>query len=214
MPTHPTFIKRGVIAVGGKVRGKLISIEGVDGCGKSTHAKLLAGWLRARGYKVVVTGEPTDGPVGEVIRRALQGELKIPVAVEALLFAADRVQHVTKLIRPALDAGKIVVTERYTYSSLAYQSTRGLPMVWLEVINRAAPKPDLAILIDVPAETAIARIMGSRKLDTFEKDMQLQRRVRENYLRIAKQKGMKVVDGGRAVDEVQADVRKFVEAVR
>lgn len=192
------------------MKGKLVSIEGIDGCGKTTHVRLLAEWLRSRGNKVVVTDEPTDGMIGRVLKRALRGELKLPVAAEALLFAADRVQHIAEVIRPALRAGKVVITERYYYSSLAYQSARGLSMMWLEGINRAAIKPNLSILIDVPAEAALQRIRRSRRLDKFERDLQLQRQVRVNYLRIARLRGLKVVDGARPVDEVQADIRKIV----
>ncbi len=198
---------------GAHMEGKLVSIEGIDGCGKTTHVRLLAGWLRSRGHKVVVTDEPTDGMIGRIIKRELRGELKLSVAAEALQFAADRVQHIAELIRPELKAGKIVITERYFYSSLAYQSARGLSMSWVENINRAAIKPNLAILIDLPAEAALRRIKRSRKLDKFEMDLQLQRRVRANYLRIARLKGLKVVDGVRPVDEVQADIRKIVDAI-
>jgi len=192
------------------MKGKLVSIEGIDGCGKTTHVRFLAEWLRSRGHKVVVTDEPTDGMIGRVLKRALRGELKLPVAAEALLFAADRVQHIAEVIRPALKAGKIVITERYFYSSLAYQSARGLSMAWLDGINMAAIRPNLSILIDLPAEAALQRIKRSRRLDKFERDLQLQRRVRVNYLRIARLKGLKVVDGARSVDEVQADIRKIV----
>lgn len=195
------------------MKGKLVSIEGIDGCGKTTHVRLLAGWLRSRGHRVVITDEPTDGMIGRIIKRELQGELKLSVAAEGLLFAADRVQHIAELIRPELKAGKVVITERYVYSSLAYQSARGLSMAWLESINRAAIKPNLTILIDLPAEAALRRIKRSRRLDKFEMDLQLQRRVRANYLRIAKLKGLKVVDGVRSVDEVQADIRKIVAAI-
>lgn len=189
----------------------MISVEGIDGCGKSTHARLLAEWLRSRGHETVVTDEPTDGAVGRIIKHALRGGLKLPVAAEALLFAADRVQHIAEVIRPALKAGKVVITERYVYSSLAYQSARGLPTAWLESINRAALKPDLTIVIDLPAEDALQRIKRSRRLDKFESDLQLQRRVRANYLRMAKQRGLKVVNGARPVEEVQAAIRKIVE---
>jgi len=195
------------------VRGKLVSIEGIDGCGKSTHAKLLARWLRARGYKVVVTDEPTNGPVGRIIKRILRGELKVPVAAEALLFAADRLHHMDKLILPAMRAGKIVITERYTYSSLAYQSARGLNLQWIAKLNEKALKPDLEILIDVPAEVGFRRIKGVRVLDTFEKDLKLQRRVRANYLRVSKKGGAKILNGDHPVKEVQAKLRKLVEAV-
>ncbi len=195
------------------MRGKLVSIEGIDGCGKSTHARLLARWLRARGYKVVVTDEPTNGPVGRVIKHILRGELKVPVAAEALLFAADRLHHLDKLILPAMRAGKIVITERYTYSSFAYQSARGLNLRWIAKINEKALKPDLAVLIDVPADAALRRIQGARELDTFERDLKLQRKVRVNYLSISKKGGAKILNGDRPAREVQAKLRKLVEAV-
>jgi dTMP kinase len=201
------------MCVGGDVRGKLVSIEGIDGCGKSTHARLLARWLRARGYKVVVTDEPTNGPIGRVIKRILRGELRVPVAAEALLFAADRLHHLDSLILPAMRAGKVVITERYTYSSLAYQSARGLNLRWIAEINEKALKPDLEILIDVPAEVGFRRIRGVRELDTFEKDLRLQRRVRRNYLSVCRKGGAKILDGDRPVREVQAELRKLVEAV-
>jgi dTMP kinase len=148
---------------GASMRGKLVSIEGIDGCGKTTHTRLLAEWLRSQGYRVVVTDEPTDGIIGRIIKRALKGEIKIQVPTEALLFAADRVQHVDEVIRPALKAGRIVITERYFYSSLAYQSARGLSMHWLESINRAALKPNLSILIDLPSDDALQRIKGGER---------------------------------------------------
>jgi dTMP kinase len=200
------------MCVGGNVRGKLISIEGIDGCGKSTHTKLLARWLRARGYKVVVTDEPTNGPIGRIIKRILRGELKVPVAAEALLFAADRLHHLNKLILPAMRAGKIVITERYTYSSLAYQSARGLNLQWIANINEKALRPDMAVLIDVPAEIALRRIKGARELDTFERDLKLQRKVRTNYLRVSRKCGAKILNGDRPTKEVQAKLRKLVEA--
>jgi len=201
------------MCVGGNVRGKLVSIEGIDGCGKSTHARLLARWLRARGYKVVVTDEPTNGPIGRIIKRILRGELKVPVAAEALLFAADRLHHLDKLILPAIQTGKIVITERYTYSSFAYQSARGLNLQWIAKINEKALKPDLAVLIDVPAEVGFRRIRGVRELDTFERDLKLQRKVRVNYLKVSKKGGAKILNGNRPAKEVQAKLRKLVEAV-
>ncbi|MDI6642973.1 MAG: dTMP kinase [Candidatus Hodarchaeaceae archaeon] len=195
------------------MKGKFVSIEGIDGCGKSTHAKLLARWLRARGREVIITDEPTNSTIGRIIKQVLRGELRVPVAVEALLFATDRVQHVKNVIEPAVRSGKVVLNERYIYSSLVYQSARGVPAGWIKLINNYAPKPDLAILIDVPAEVALARIKPSRRLDEFERDLRLQQRVRRNYLRIAKREGLKIVDGARSCGEVQAEIRKLISAV-
>lgn len=193
--------------------GFLLCIEGLDGCGKSTHVRLLARWLRSRGRKVVITDEPTDGVIGKIIKRMLRGELKLPIAAEALLFTADRVQHISDVIEPALKAGKVVLNERYVCSSLAYQSARGVPVSWIASINKHAIKPDLTILIDIPAKAALARIKPSRRLDEFERNLRLQQRVRRNYLRIAKQEGLKIVDGARSRDEVQAEIRRLVSAV-
>lgn len=195
------------------MKGKFIAIEGVDGCGKSTHARLLAKWLRSKGYRVVVTDEPTNSPIGRVIKRVLRGELKVPIAAEALLFAADRLHHAEQLIIPALRKGRIVITERYYFSSLAYQAARRLPAQWISKLNERAPVPDLAVLIDVPAYVALDRIRGSRKLDTFEKDLKLQRKVRAIYLQMVKKRKLKLVDGARVASQVQADLRKLVQSV-
>jgi dTMP kinase len=195
------------------MKGKFISIEGLDRCGKSTHAKLLARWLRSNGHDVVVTDEPTDGAVGRMIKQILRGELKVPLDIEALLFAADRAQHVVNVINSALAEGKMVVSERYVHSSLAYQSARGLSMNWVKKINKYAPKTDLTVLIDVPTEVAFSRDRPSRRLDEFEKDLELQERVRRNYLRVAKAEGLKVVNGNRPQGEVQAELRKLVGAL-
>jgi dTMP kinase len=194
-----------------RVRGKFISVEGLDGCGKSTQVRLLARWLRRMGHEVVVTEEPTDGPIGRIIRMVVAGGFKVPVAAEALLFAADRLHHVERVIAPAVSSGKVVISDRYIASSLAYQSARGLPLRWVMKINEMAPEPDLMILIDVPAEVTARRINRSRRPDGFERDLELQKKVRQVYLNIARRYKMKVIDGNRPVDEVQEDIRRWVK---
>jgi dTMP kinase len=195
------------------VAGKFFTLEGLDGCGKSTQVKLLARWLRRKGYGVLCTDEPTDGPVGRAIKKILAGEFKVPAEVEVSLFAADRMWHVSNLIRPSLEAGKIVLNERYVYSSLAYQSARGASAELVRKVNELAPPPDLAILIDVPAEVALSRIKKTRSLDEFEKDLKLQKRVRMNYLKLSRKGELQLVDGMRSVREVQSDIRKLVNSV-
>jgi dTMP kinase len=194
-----------------RVRGKFISVEGLDGCGKSTQVRLLARWLRRMGHEVVVTEEPTDGLIGRIIRMVVAGGFKVPVAAEALLFAADRLHHVERVIAPAVSSGKVVISDRYIASSLAYQSARGLPLRWVMKINEMAPEPDLMILIDVPAEVTARRINRSRRPDGFERDLELQKKVRQVYLNIARRYKMKVIDGNRPVDEVQEDIRRWVK---
>lgn len=191
--------------------GVFLCIDGIDGCGKSTHAKLLKKWLISMGREVLMTDEPTDNPIGRILKKSLCGRFYLPVETEALLFAADRMQHVYKVIKPAIESGKIVITERYVYSSFAYQNARGLPMKWLEEINRWAIEPDLTLIIDLPAEIAMHRKKRKGNLDKFERDLSLQRKVRENYLQIARDKGLAVINGRRSIEEVQQEIRKLVK---
>lgn len=192
------------------MKGKFITVEGLDGCGKSTHVKLLAKWLRQKGFKVVCTDEPTDGPMGKIIKRLLVGKVKVPTEVEVALFAADRMKHLSGLIMPSVEAGKIVLNERYIYSSLAYQHARGVSRAIVRKANEMAPPPDLAILVDIPAEAALSRIQKTRTLDEFEKDLKLQKHVRKNYLSLVKRGDLKLVNGQCSLQEVQADIRKLV----
>lgn len=190
--------------------GKLIALEGPDGCGKSTHAKLLAEWLGSEGHEVEVTVEPTKGPLGRILRRSLNGKLTIPLEAEALIFAGDRSIHVDEVIKPAINAGKIVITERYIHSSIAYQTARGLSSKWVKIINDPAMDPDLAIFIDVPVKKLMERMNRSRELDLFEQDLELQKRVRKRYQEMAEKGDLEVVDGTREIDQTQDKIRKLV----
>ncbi len=192
--------------------GKFICVEGLDGCGKTTQVKLLVRWLRSEGYEVLRTAEPTRGTLGRIIKRSLR-RAGLRARVEALLFAADRLEHAESLIIPSLREGKIVVSERCVYSSLAYQSARGLPMEWIEGINVFAPLPDFAILIDVPPEMCVRRIRGRRKLDKFESDLELQRTVRMKYLELVRKGRLELVDGTGSVGDVHQQIRKLVEKI-
>lgn len=196
-----------------KLNGKLIALEGPDGCGKSTQTKLLAEWLQSEGHEVMITDEPTKNPIGRILKSALHGEIDISLETEALLFAGDRALHVHEDIRPALDDGKIVITERYLYSSLAYQTARGLSEEWVKTINEPAIIPDLSLIIDVPAEVGLERMESSRELDTFEKDLSLQKRVRERYKEIAESERITIIDGTKEISSVQSDIRKEVSQV-
>ena len=150
--------------------GHFIVLEGIDGCGSTTHSKRLAKALRMAGVDVRLTCEPTTGPIGALIRQVLQKRLFVPDATGprdfawstmALLFAADRLDHLDCMILPALREGATVVSDRYDLSSLAYQSAtapageRVVP--WIREINLCTLRPDLTIVIDVSAETAEAR---------------------------------------------------------
>jgi dTMP kinase len=141
-------------------RGVLLALEGVDGCGKSTQAGLLATALRERGLAVVLTCEPTDGPLGRHIREYFQGPARELSAKEELnLFMADRREHVEEVIKPALAEGKIVITDRYYYSSVAYQGALGLDPDRILVQNEVlAVRPDLTIIFTLPVAQALARL--------------------------------------------------------
>ncbi len=140
-------------------RGKLIVFEGVDGCGKSTQVALLAEVLRARGQDVVATKEPTDGEHGRRIRAMARSGERVAAETELAWFVDDRRQHVAELIDPALAAGRIVVSDRYFLSSVAYQGARGLD--WRDILADSEaefPLPDLAIAIEIDPERALERV--------------------------------------------------------
>lgn len=140
-------------------RGKLIALEGLDGAGKSTQRERLAGWLEARGLEVVRTSEPTDGAVGRRIRAMARSGERVSPEQELRWFVEDRREHVAHEIEPALAAGRWVVTDRYTLSSVAYQGARGLD--WREILaagERDFPLPDLALLLVLPAAVGLERV--------------------------------------------------------
>jgi dTMP kinase len=143
--------------------GVLLALEGIDGCGKSTQAELLATALREEGLEVVLTCEPTDGPLGKQIREYFQGPTRYLSPKEELnLFMADRREHLDEVIEPALAAGKIVVTDRYYYSSVAYQGALGLDPDRILAQNEAlAVRPDLAVILTLPVTKALARLAGT-----------------------------------------------------
>jgi len=188
--------------------GRFICIEGIDGSGKTTQARLLVKSLKQRGFDVVYTTEPSPGEVGKFIRRyILQREKRVPIVVEALLFAVDRVDHVESRVKPALKKGRIVVCDRYVYSSLAYQGAAGLDRAWIERINRLALTPDLSIFIDVPSEVVLKRI--KRKKSVME-TLRNQRRVREIYLSMVNDGCLVLVNGDRTIEEVASDILRLV----
>ena len=174
--------------------GVFICIEGLDGCGKTTQAKLLVKKLDKR-YDALYTAEPSRGNVGKLIKKnCLHAEKRGSVLVEALLFAADRVEHVQSELLPALDKGRVVVSDRYVYSSYAYQGAAGLELEWIEKLNKHALRPDLAIFIDVKPETVVKRL--KRKKSVME-DLETQKKVREVYLKYVDKNQLVRLDGNK-----------------
>ena len=188
-------------------RGFLIVIEGIDGAGKTTHARKLVRWLRKKGIRARYTFEPTRGAIGRILEK-MASKRKVDVRVEALLFAADRIDHLNKIIKPLLEKGFIIISDRYVHSSIAYQSITVGDQGWVEELNKFAEKPDLVILLDVDPETGLKRI--KRKRARFER-IEILKKVREKYLELAEKEGFKVINANRGVEEVFEDVKSSVE---
>jgi dTMP kinase len=188
-------------------KGAFIVLEGGDGSGKTTQARSLHSALRHEGYRIHSTAEPSRSTAGRLIRRRILHGKKTSPEVEALLFAADRFLHLESEILPALADGKIVVCDRYMYASFAYQGAQGVDSHWLREINRFAVKPDLALYLDVPAETGMSRIR--RKKSLLEK-LELQRRVRDEYLRLVHSGELTLVDSTRPKMKVSENILDLV----
>jgi len=158
-------------------RGILIAIEGIDGTGKSTQLKLLADHLRGRGFEVVETREPTGGHYGRKIRKLYANRHEYTLEEELDLFIQDRKQHVRELVEPSLKAGKVVLTDRYFYSTAAYQGAAGIDPDEVFARNSFAPRPDLVLLLTMPPEASLVRIRELRgeDLNDFEQEEQLRR---------------------------------------
>lgn len=199
-----------------------ITLEGQEGSGKSTHSKKIRDYLIGKGHDVVATIEPGGTQIGRNIRNLLlDPETVVDEFAEIFLFAADRAQHVQKVILPALSQGKIVVSDRFIDSTVAYQiGGRALPEDLVRYVNMVSSRgliPDLTLLLDVLPETGIERIKRSRKTDRFEsEEIKFHRRVREKYLKIAKENPdrVKVISTeNREINETQEEIIKLVESI-
>ncbi len=189
-------------------RGVFIVFEGIDGSGKSTHIKALAKELKGRGYNVLQTSEPSKDRIGNFIRRyAERNDHRLTPETEALLFAADRFEHVMTVVEPALKRGRIVISDRYLYSSLAYQGAGGLDLDWIREMNRFAPKPDLGILLDLLPEFSLQRV--ERRKTVFEVSDYL-RKVRNIYLRLVEEGELVKVDADKPRKAVREEIFSLV----
>jgi dTMP kinase len=206
-------------------RGRFIVLEGLDGAGTTTQCERLGKALRTAKRRVLLTREPSDGPIGTLLRQAMTGRVALPdghgpltPATLALLFAADRVDHLAADIEPALKRGTWVLSDRYLLSSLAYQALDN-PMKWISEINRWSRTPDLTLFVDVSAATAAKRRGGrGGRAELFENDG-LQRRTRRLYqkaITIRRRAGERiaVIDGSQPVDAVtQAALLAIAQAL-
>ena len=195
---------------------KLLVLEGLDGAGTTTQARRLKDALIARGHAVHVTREPSDGPIGRLIREMLTGGHTLPAgaAIEqanfSLLFAADRLDHLQREIAPALAAGQVVISDRYDHSSLAYQGT-GAERDWIRVLNQRARRPDLTIFLRVRAEVAADRRQAAGRSQELFEEIAMQRRVAAGYDEVmaaclAAGEAVVILDGELPLDEVTAAI--------
>lgn len=212
------------------IEGLLIVLEGVDGAGTTTHCSLLCDALKGQGLPITATREPSDGPVGALIRQILTGRVVVPGiagnrpsswSTMALLFAADRLDHLEATILPNLMDGVTIVSDRYDLSSVAYQSVTGggepETVRWVREVNRHARRPDLTIILDVsPEEAARRRKDRGTRREIFD-DGELQRQLAEFYANIEEYfPGDLIVhiDAMRPIAAVAADVLTAVRNVR
>jgi dTMP kinase len=182
----------------------LIVLEGPDGAGTTRHSKLLAERLIQEGHDVVLTAEPTDGPIGKQIRSMLQSNGMPDAASVQLLFCADRADHVARVIQPALDAGKIVITDRYALSTIVYGAAQGLDAEWLRKINAIFPKADITLLLLPPYEVCAERVGRRAVKDQFEVDT-FQKKVYTAY-QLARSSEMHVIDSSGKLEEVAEEI--------
>jgi dTMP kinase len=207
--------------------GIFITLEGIDGTGKSTHARRLAAYLHKRGIATIVTREPGGTKVGEQIRRLLLNPRinRLSSLAELTLMYAAREQHLEEVVRPALARGHVVISDRYNDASFAYQGYgRMLGTKTVRDLDRVIcgrTQPDLTLLLDLEPRTALGR---ARKRNTrlrmkntrFENDgLKFQKRVRTGYLALARQqpRRIKLIEADRPVAEIQAEIRKIVDAL-
>ncbi|MDD5557471.1 MAG: dTMP kinase [bacterium] len=211
------------------MRGIFITIEGPEGCGKTTQSNMLVEHLRGKGHEVVLTREPGGTRIGERIRAlVLDAEYReMTPRAELLLMAASRAQHVLEKIKPAVDAGRVVVCSRFTDATIAYQGRgRGFDIDLINETNRIATGkvwPGLTLVIDIDVRTGLRRAFGVEKAeaksgegDRLEKeDIGFHERVRQGYLDLARTfpERIKVIDGSGSIEEVSAAIREVVDTV-
>lgn len=198
---------------------QFITLEGMDGAGKTTHMAFIQAYLRQQGIDFIATREPGGTPLGEALR-ALLLNTPMHAQTEALLMFAARAEHLAQVIRPALAQGRWVLSDRFTDASFAYQSGgRQMPAAQLEALEawlHADLQPDLTILLDVPLETSMARLAANRTLDRFEQEKaDFHARVRQAYLTRAAQnpKRFVVLDASGTIEAIQAQLVSVLQAV-
>jgi len=202
-------------------RGRLITLEGGEGAGKTTHARTIAAWLAARGRDVVTTREPGGSPLAEAIRGVVLADWSegLDATTELLLIFAARAAHLRATLRPALERGSDVVCDRFVDASWAYQGAgRGLPATALQAMEDlvlAGLQPDLTLIFDVPPDVGLARAKSRGDLNRFEaENLAFMQRVRQAYLDRAAAAPQRcvVLDAALGIDEVQRQLLSTLQA--
>jgi len=221
MKNSPPF--KSPLAKGGKRGvGIFISLEGIEGTGKSTQARLLSEYLAQNGLRTVLTEEPGGTPISLQIRKVLLSTKhdKMDYMAELLLYNAARIQHIKEKIAPALSKGKIVITDRFSDSTVAYQGYgRGISLKLIDSLDRIATgrmRPDLTILLDLDVETGLMRNKHINKVDRLElEDVRFHKRVRKGFLKLAAKepKRIKLVKASKGIAEIHREIVRIVEKV-
>lgn len=201
------------------MRGLFITLEGLDGAGKSSHLEWLSQHFRDMGRVVRMTREPGGTPVGEKLRAIVLHDPMHPDTEALIMFAARR-EHIAQVIQPALAAGEVVISDRFTDASFAYQcGGRGLDTARLEVLEdwvQGGLQPDLTLLFDIPGEVAQARLAGAREPDRFEREkLDFHGKVRAAYLARAERHSdrIRVIDGSLDIDRVRSQLASILESL-
>jgi len=186
-----------------------IVIDGIDGCGGTTHSQMLAGFLESKKLKVHLTQEPSNSEIGQILRKYLKDK-NIHPSTDALLFAADRTYHYFNEIQEKLKQGCIVISDRYIESSIVYQScqTEEISVEWIKVINKFVKKPDLTIILDINPRISLARKTGE-DLEKFE-DCTFLEKVRNLYLSRAKEENYHIINSDDIIELVQEKIQDII----
>jgi len=198
---------------------KFITLEGVDGAGKSTHIEFIKSYFESKSLEYIITREPGGTDTGEKIREILLNDEMSPITESLLIFAA-RYEHLSLVIQPNLKSGVSVISDRFTDASYAYQSGgKGVAssvIEQLKTITHGNLEPDLTLLFDLPVKVSIERLNNTRVLDRFEQqDYKFHQRVREAYLKIANEnKGrFYIIDSTKNVKDIQEEIKKILDKI-
>lgn len=201
------------------MKAKFITLEGMDGAGKSTHIPAIIEALQASGREVVSTREPGGTPLGESLRELLLHEAMHPETETLLMFAARR-EHISQVIQPALARGAYVLSDRFTDATYAYQcGAKGVSaqkIIQLEQWVHQDLQPDITLLFDVPVEVSVARLAGARSPDKFEREsVDFFRKIRDAYLERAHQnpQRFRVIDASKSLEDVSKMVKEIIASI-